>query len=286
MFCNRGIYHKGWSAVTRHSIPWMFGAILPPLDEDVWELYDTSVDWTQAHDVSAEHPDKLAELQRLFLIEAVKYNVLPLDDRRVERFNSELAGRPVLAKGPSQLLFGGMGRLSENSVLNLKNKSYSITADIEVPEGGATGVIVAQGGAFGGWSLYLNESVPTHCYNLLGLARVKVAGTEALKPGNHQVRIEFTYDGGGLGKGGDAALYVDGTQVGSARQDASVPMLFSADETLDLGSDTGTSVSDDYDPETSHFTGSVNWVQLDQGNDDQSHLITPEERMRVAMARQ
>ena len=152
------------------------------------------------------HPERLATLQRQFLIEAVKHQVLPLDDRRIERFNAELAGRPVLAKGPSQLLFGGMGRLSENSVLNLKNKSYSVTADIEVPDGGATGVIVAQGGAFGGWSLYLDEGVPTHCYNLLGLARVKATGTEALTPGNHQVRVEFTYDGGGLGKGGDLSL--------------------------------------------------------------------------------
>jgi arylsulfatase len=272
--------------VTRHSIPWMFGAELPPLDEDVWELYDTTSDWTQAHDLAAEHPDKLAELQRLFLIEAVKYQVLPLDDRRVERFNSEIAGRPVLAKGPSQLLFGGMGRLTENSVVNLKNKSYSVTADIVVPDGGATGVIVAQGGAFGGWSLYLNDGVPTHCYNLLGLARSKAIGDAPLEPGAHQVRLEFRYDGGGLGKGGDAVLYVDGTEVGSARQEASIPMLFSADETLDLGSDTGTSVSDDYTPETSRFTGTINWVQLDQGGDDQSHLITPEERLRVAMARQ
>ena len=133
MLCNRGMYHQGWTAVTRHSVPWMFGAELPPLDDDVWELYDTTTDWTQAHDLVAEHPEKLAALQRLFLIEAVKYQVLPLDDRRIERFNSELAGRPILAQGPSQLLFGGMGRLTENSVLNLKNKSYSVTADVVDP---------------------------------------------------------------------------------------------------------------------------------------------------------
>jgi hypothetical protein len=168
MVCNRGIYHKGWTAVTRHSIPWLFGATLPALDDDVWELYDTSTDWTQVHDLSGEHPDKLAELQRLFLIEAVKYNVLPLDDRRIERFNSEIAGRPQLAKGPVPDFFGGMSRVTENTVLNLKNKSYSITAEVVVPEGGANGVIAAQGGAFGGWSLYLLDGVPTHCYNLLG----------------------------------------------------------------------------------------------------------------------
>ena len=116
--------------------------------------------------------------------------------------------------GPSQLLFGGMGRLTENTVLNLKNKSYSVTADIEIPDGGANGVIVAQGGAFGGWALYLNNGVPTHCYNLLGLNRVKAVATEPLNPGNHQVRIEFTYDGDGLAKGGDTLLFVDGVQVG------------------------------------------------------------------------
>jgi arylsulfatase len=284
--CNRGIYHKGWTAVTRHSVPWDFGAQLVPLDHDTWELYDTATDWTQAHDVAADHPEMLASLQRLFLIEAVKYQVLPLDDRRIERFNSDLAGRPVLVKGNSQLLFGGMGRLTEHSVLNTKNKSYSVTADVIVPEGGGHGVIVAQGGAFGGWSLYLNRGVPTHCYNLLGLQRVKAVGDERMSAGAHQIRMEFTYDGGGLGKGGEAALFVDGNAVGSARQEASIPMIFSGDETLDVGVDAGTSVSDDYGPETSKFDGRVNWVQLDQGSDDQTHLITPDERLRVAMVRQ
>lgn len=284
--CNRGIYHNGWTAVTRHSVPWDFGAQLVPLDEDTWELYDTAADWTQAHDIAADHPEKLAELQRLFLIEAVKYQVLPLDDRRIERFNSDLAGRPVLVKGNSQLLFGGMGRLTENSVLNIKNKSYSVTAEIVVPDGGGQGVIVAQGGAFGGWSLYLNGGIPTHCYNLLGLQRVKAVGDAPLKPGSHQIRMEFTYDGGGLGKGGEAALFVDGNSVGSARQEASIPMIFSGDETLDIGIDSGTSVSDDYSPETSKFDGTVNWVQLDLGSDDHTHLITPEERLRVALVRQ
>jgi arylsulfatase len=283
--CNRGVYHKGWMAVTRHSVPWLFGAELPALDDDVWELYDTTSDWTQAHDLAAEHPDKLAALQRLFLIEAVKYGVLPLDDRRIERFNPEIAGRP-LVKGPSQLFFGGMGRVTENTVLNLKNKSYTVTADVDIPRSGAEGVIVAQGGAFAGWSLYLHEGVPTHCYNLLGLVQVKAKGTEPLTPGHHQVRVEFTYDGGGLAKGADTVLFTDGIEVGKARQEASIPMIFSGDETLDLGVDHGTSVSDDYTPETSRFTGTVNWVRLDQGDDDHSHLIDPEDRMRVALARQ
>ena len=144
-----------------------------------------------------------AELQRLFLIEAARYDVLPLDDRRFERFNADLAGRPQLIHGSSQILFGGMGRLSENSVLVIKNKSHSVTAEIDLPDGDGSGVIVAQGGAFGGWSLYLHEGRPAYCYNTFGVQRFKVYGADPLPAGEHQVRMEFAYDGGGLGKGGD-----------------------------------------------------------------------------------
>jgi arylsulfatase A-like enzyme len=287
MFVNRGIYHKGWTAVTRHSTPWTFAAELPAFDDDVWELYAPD-DWTQAHDLSAERPDKLHELQRLFLIEAVKYDVLPLDDRRVERFNPDLAGRPQLVRGNSQLLFSGMGRLSENSVLVLKNKSHAVTAQIVVPGDGAHGVIIAQGGAFGGWSLYAKDGTPVYCYNLFGLQRFKVAGDRPIPPGEHQVRMEFAYDGGGLAKGGTATLYLDGTEIGQGRVDATEPMIFSGDETTDLGSDTATPVSDDYGPRDNRFTGRVRWVQLDidKAAEDVDHLITPEERLRIAMARQ
>jgi arylsulfatase A-like enzyme len=286
MFCNRGIYHKGWTAVTRHSTPWVMTPS-PPLDQDVWELYGPD-DWTQSHDLAAEEPEKLAELQRLFLIEATKYNVLPLDDRRVERFNADLAGRPQLVRGNRQLLFGGMGRLTENSVVVVKNKSHAVTAQIVVPDGGAEGVIVAQGGAFGGWSLYLKDGRPAYCYNLFGLQRFKVHGEAPVSPGEHQVRMEFAYDGGGLGKGGTATLYVDGAQVGDGRVDATVPMLFSGDETTDVGTDGGTPVSDDLDLRESRFTGRVRWVEIDLGDDaqDADHLITTEERLTIAMARQ
>jgi hypothetical protein len=288
MFCNRGIYHRGWTAVTRHSVPWLVGAPLPPLSDDVWELYDTNTDWSQAHDLAAEMPEKLTELQQLWLEEAHKHNVLPLDDRRVERFNAELVGRPELLKGNSQTLFGGMGRLSENSLLNTKNKSHAVTAEVVVPEGGAEGVIFAQGGAFAGWSLYAKAGRPTYCYNLLGLQRFKIEADAAIPPGTHQVRMEFAYDGGGLAKGGTVTLYVDGAKTGEGRVAATVPLLFSADETADVGRDTASPVSDDYDGEGSVFTGTVNWVQIDLGDDaeDADHLITPEERLRVAMARQ
>jgi arylsulfatase len=286
MFCNRGIYHKGWTAVTRHSLPWM-ATEMPAFDDDVWELYGPD-DWTQARDLSSEQPEKLHELQRLFLIEAEKYNVLPLDDRRFERFNPELAGRPQLVRGNSQLLFGGMGRLSENSVVTVKNKSHAVTAEIVVPADGAEGVIIAQGGAFGGFALYATGGRPAYCYNLFGLERFKVYGEEPIPPGEHQVRAEFAYDGGGLGKGGTVTLYVDGRPVGDGRIGGTVPMLFSADETTDVGSDSATPVSDDYGPKDSAFTGQVRWVQLDidEAAADVDHLIAPEERLRIAMARQ
>jgi arylsulfatase A-like enzyme len=288
MFCNRGIYHEGWTAITRHSTPWMFHAEMPALADDVWELYDTTTDWSQGHDLAAELPEKLAELQELFLEEARKHNVLPLDDRRIERFNADLVGRPELVKGNSQILFGGMGRLTESSLLNTKNKSHSVTAEIVVPDAGAEGVIIAQGGAFAGWSLYTRNGRPKYCYNLLGLQRFKVEGDGVIPPGEHQVRMEFAYDGGGLAKGGTVTLYLDGAEVGEGRVEATVPMIFSGDETADVGSDTASPVSDDYDDEDSAFTGTVNWVQIDLGEDaeDADHLITPDERLRVAMARQ
>jgi arylsulfatase A-like enzyme len=287
MFCNRGIYDRGWTAVTRHSTPWIM-AELPPLADDSWELYDTNSDWSQAHELAAEMPEKLAELKALFMEEARKYNVLPLDDRRVERFNSDIAGRPTLIRGTSQLLFGGMGRLAENVVLNIKNKSHAVTAEVEVPEGGADGVIIAQGGEFAGWSLYIKSGKPKYCYNLFGLQRFYIEGGTEVAPGVHQVRMEFAYDGGGLAKGGTVALYVDGEKTGEGRVEGTVPMAFSADETCDIGSDTASPVAPDYTAETSRFTGKIEWVQIDvdEAAEDLDHLISPEERLQLVMARQ
>jgi arylsulfatase len=286
MFVNRGIYHKGWTAVTRHSIPWV-ATEMPAYDDDDWELYAPD-DWTQANDLASEQPEKLAELQRLFLIEAARYDVLPLDDRRFERFNPDLAGRPQLIRGKSQILFGGMGRLSESSVLATKNKSHALTAQIDVPETGSEGVILAQGGAFGGFSLYVKDGRPAYCYNTFGVERYKVYGSEPIPPGEHQVRMEFRYDGGGLGKGGDVKLFLDGDEAGGGRVEMTVPMVFSADETTDVGFDSATPVSDDIDPKATEFTGTVRWVQIDidDAAEDLDHLITPEERLRIAMARQ
>jgi arylsulfatase len=288
MIGNRGIYHKGWTACTKHRTPWLTGVMeLPAFDDDVWELYSPE-DWSQSNNLATEMPDKLHELQRLWLIEAVKYNVLPLDDRMLERANPDIAGRPQLIQGKRQLLFGGMGRLSEYAVLNMKNKSYAVTAEIVVPENGAEGVIVAQGGVTGGWSLYAHEGKPKFCYNFVGLEFYNVVSDQTLPSGQHQIRMEFTYDGGGIGKGGTVTLYVDGNQVGQDRVDQTEAFIYSADETLDIGRDDASSVSPDYTQKTSHFTGEVNWVEIaiDEAAEDFDHFITEEERYRVAMGRQ
>ncbi len=286
---NRGIYHKGWTAVTRHSTPWLLlGEKVPAFDDDVWELYDTSKDWSQAKNLAQEMPEKLHELQRLWLIEATRYNVLPLDDRKAERLNSDLAGRPVLIKGNSQILFGKMGRLSENSVVNIKNKSHSVTAEIVVPATGAEGVIVCQGGNVGGWSLYTKGGKLKYCYNLLGIHQFYAESATPLAPGEHQVRMEFTYAGGGLGKGGMASLYVDGKKVGEGKIGATAPMVFSADDGCDVGVDTGAPVSPDYGARGNEFSGRIKGVQLAIGSDAESldHLVSPEDAVRIAMARQ
>jgi len=289
MFGNRGIYHRGWTAVTKHKTPWlMLGGTMPAFDDDVWELYDTTTDWTQARDLSTVEPERLHHLQRLWLLEAVKYQVLPMEDRLEVRFDPDVAGRPSLIRGNSQMLFSGMGRLTENCVVNIKNKSHAITAQLEVPESGACGVIVAQGAEIGGWSLYVKDGKPAYCYNFLGLRLFKVYGEQQIPPGDHQVRMEFAYDGGGLAKGGTVSLFLDGTRVGQGRVENTQPMIFSADETTDVAVDSGTAVSDDYGPKSNEFSGRVRWVQIDleKAADDADHLISPEERLRVAMARQ
>jgi arylsulfatase A-like enzyme len=287
MFGNRGIYHKGWSAVTKHKTPWILvGGDLPAFDDDVWELYDGGSDYSQAHNLAADQPERLAALQRLWLIEAVKYNVVPLDDRSAERTNAELAGRPTLIRGNSQQFFPGMGRLSENSVVSIKNKSFSITAEVDVPDGGAEGVIIAQGGRFGGWALYAKDGRAKFVYNVLGIHEYAAAADTPIPTGTHQVRMEFAYDGGGLGKGGDVTLYYDGNPAGTGRVENTQPMIFSADETTDIGYESGTTVTPDYTAQDSRFTGKINWIQLDLGDDDHDHFIDPEERLRIAMARQ
>jgi arylsulfatase len=288
IFGNRGIYHKGWTAVTKHRTPWLLiGVTMVPFDDDVWELYSDE-DWSQATNLAGKMPEKLHELQRLFLIEAARHKVLPLDDRVGERMNSDTAGRPVLVRGNTQLLFGGMGRLSENSVLNLKNKSHSVTADIEVPASGAEGVIVSQGANIGGWSLYAKGGKLKYCYNVAGVYHYFVESSGRLPAGQHQVRMDFAYAGGGLGKGGKVTLYVDGKQVGAGDIPMTQAMIFSADDGADVGEDSGAPVSPDYGPVRNAFNGNVKGVLLSIVDDPKNagHLVTPEEAIRAMLGRQ
>ena len=181
--------------------------------------------------------------------------MLPIDDRTAERLNPDIAGRPTLIRGNSQLLFAGMGRLSESSVVSIKNKSFSVTAEVQVPDGGASGVIIAQGGRFGGWSVYVDAGTAKFVYNVLGIQHFTIAADRPIPEGTHQVRMEFAYDGGGLAKGGDVTLYYDGEAVGSGRVGATQPLIFSADETTDVGYESGTAVSPDYTPQVEPVHG-------------------------------
>jgi arylsulfatase len=287
MFGNRGIYHKGWTAVTHHVTPWINSKSIP-LDDDVWELYDTTKDWSQSNNLAKQMPEKLRQLQRLWLIEATRYKVLPIDDRLIEKMNPDTAGRPVLISGKTQILFGGMGHLSENCVLNLKNKSHSVTAELVVPEKGAQGVIIAQGANIGGWSLYANAGKLKYCYNWGGFKHFMVEATTPIPAGEHQVRMEFAYAGGGVGKGGTVTLYTDGKKVGEGTIDATLAFVFSADDGLDVGEDSGAPVSPDYGPQGNAFNGKVKGIQLAiaEAAENSDHLVTPADAMRVAMARQ
>jgi arylsulfatase len=258
IFGNRAIYHDGWLAGTVHKAPWE-PKPRATLAADVWELYDVRSDWSLADDVAAKEPAKLAELQALFMREAERNQVLPIDDRGVERANAQLAGRPDLMAGRSSLtLAGGMAGMQENVFLNVKNKSVKITAEVEVPEGGGQGTILAQGGRFGGWSLYVDGGKPGYAYNFLGLERTAVASPTPLPAGKATIELDFAYDGGGLGKGGLATLSVNGKPVAEGRIERTQPMIFSADETADVGIDLGTPVVESVGAEgKSRFNGKI-----------------------------
>jgi arylsulfatase A-like enzyme len=287
MFCNRGIYHNGWSAVTKHRTPWQTtGEVGIAFDDDVWELYDGGSDWTQARDLSTEKPDKLHELQRLFLIEATRYNVLPLDDRGFERVLPDVAGRPTLIKGNRQLFLPGMGGLTGGlHIVNWRNRSWSLTAQVEVPDGGAEGVLLTYGGRVGGWAFYLRGGVPTFCYNYFGLDQSYARGDRPAPAGERQLRLEFAYDGGGVGKGGDVTLYIDGAAAGAGRVERTQPLGYGY-EYSDVGRDELTTVTDDYPRGDNAFTGAIKWIELRTGDDSYEHLIDPADYIRVAMAEQ
>jgi arylsulfatase len=264
MFGNRAIYHDGWFARTIHKAPWE-PKPRRGLAEDIWELYDTRTDFSLVNDLAAKLPEKLAELQALFMYEAEKNHVLPIDDRTIERVNAVLAGRPDLMAGRTSLtLAEGMTGMTENVFLNIKNRSKTIVAEIEVPKGGANGAILVQGGRFGGWALYVKEGVLAYGYNFLGLQRFTIAAKEPLRPGKSTIRFEFTYDGGGLGKGGVGRLFVNDRKAAEGRIERTQPMIFSADETADVGIDLATPVVEAIGSEArSRFTGRIPKVTIE-----------------------
>ena len=260
---NRGIYSEGWFAGTIHRAPW---EQLPrrKLQDDIWELYDTRKDFSLANDLAAANPEKLREMQDLFMKEAIKNRVLPIDDRLLERINAATAGRPDLMGDRASLtLSSGMVGMSENVFINIKNRSLSITAEVEIPDGGANGVILAQAGRFGGWSLYLRDGKPTYCYNFLGLQEYKVSASQPVSAGKSTIRMNFDYDGGGVGKGGTATILVNGEKVASGRIDRTQAMIFSADEGAGVGVDDATPVTNDYKERDNAFTGKILKVTVD-----------------------
>jgi arylsulfatase A-like enzyme len=285
---NRSIYHEGWTAVTRHGTPWqMVPEGLPAFDKDVWELYDTRTDWSQAHDLAEKYPDKLRELQQLFLIEASKYNVFPLDDRVTERENPEVAGRIDLFSGRASVTYrGGMGRFTEETTLNVKNRSHSVTARVDIPEGGGDGVLIAQGGRFGGWSLYVVDGHLSYAHNCYGRDLYTVRSDERLEAGPQELTFEFQYDGGGIGRGGEVRLAAGGKVVGKGRVEQTTAYYFSFDETLNVGVDRGTPVTDDYLPVHNAFTGTIETVRIDLHDDGTEQHLTATDRQRIALAHQ
>ena len=279
---NRGIYHEGWTAVTRHGVPWKMAEEPRGFDDDVWELYDTTTDWTQAHDVAAEYPDKLHELQELFVQEAKRYNVFPLDDRVTERENAELAGRLDLQHGRTSIEFGPKTRrLAEDAAPNVKNRSHTISVALEA-DADSDGVLVAQGGRFGGWSLYCRKGVLTYAYNTYGRDHYLVRATRPLSAGTHEVAMRFSYDGGPPGSGGDVRLEIDGEVVGEGRVDRSTAYYFSFDETLNVGVDVGTPVSEEYPAVDNAFSGTIHRVRFDLDADGSP--LSNVERLRTKLA--
>lgn len=263
IFGNRGIYHEGWFAGTVHRAPWE-KVPRQKLQDDPWELYDTTKDFSLVNDLAKTNPAKLKELQGIFMKDASKYRVLPIDDRLMERMVASSAGRPDLMGDRTSLtLAPGMDSMSENVFINIKNRSLSITADVEIPEGGANGVILVQGGRFGGWSLYLKDGKPTYCYNFVGLQEYKVAAPNALAAGKATIRMNFDYDGGGIGKGGTASILVNGEKVASGRIERTQLGIFSADETAAVGVDDATPVTNDYKERDNAFTGKILKVVID-----------------------
>ena len=264
MFGNRAIYHDGWVAAAKHRTPWA-SAPDGPLAEDNWQLYHVAEDFSQAHDLAASNPEKLSELQALFLQEAIKYDVLPLDDRVYERFNAAIAGRPDLMGDRTSLtVYPGMNMITENTFINVKNRSHVITAEVEIPEQGAEGVILAQGGRFAGWSLYMKDGKVSYVHNWVGKERYTITSPEPVTSGKATIRYEFNYQSGDRpGMGGKGTISVNGQQVAEGQIGNTTPFLFSADETADVGMDLATPVTEEYAEGDNNFTGTIEKITIE-----------------------
>lgn len=264
MFGNRGIYHDGWVACTRHSIPWVLTPQLPPLKDDVWELYNVNEDFSQANNLAASNPAKLKELQDLFEKEAIRNHVFPIDDRRSERFNPAIAGRPDLLNGRTTLtVYPGMTGMMENAFINVKGVHHTIDAEIELKNSSTSGVIIAQAGYFGGWVIYMKDGIVHHEYNWFAIERTNIASTEPLPPGKHTISYEFIPDNAKPGTGGKSILSVNGKKVAEAHIPKTQPFAFSADEGADVGIDLETNVSPDYPQINNAFTGKIYRVTVE-----------------------
>jgi len=258
---NRGIYKDGWYATSLHKVAWE-AQPRTTFDQDKWELFNTTEDFSCANDLAAKNPDKLKEMQQAFLTEAVKYNVLPLDDRVYERFNPAIAGRPDLMAGRTSLaVYEGMVGMKENAFINTKNSSYTVTAEVELPQSATSGVLLAQGSSHAGWSFYVKDGKPKFAYNYLGNVTT-IASGERLPAGRVTVSYDFVYDGGKPGSGGTGTIFINGKKVATGRIDHTIPFLFGA-ETADVGMDLYTPVTSDYAKGKNQFTGKIDKVTID-----------------------
>ena len=265
MFGNRAIYHDGWVACTRHSIPWDMSVKMPALKDDVWELYNVANDFSEANNLAAQNPAKLKELQEVFLKEAERNHVLPIDDRRSERFIPAVAGRPDLLNGRKSLtVFPGMVGMMENAFINVKGVHHTITSEVELTDDKTNGVIIAQAGYFGGWTIYFKDGRPHQEYNFFGIERTNIAGDKPIPVGKHTISYEFIPDTAKPGTGGKSILSVDGQKVAEGQIPKTQPFAFSADEGADVGLDAETNVSPDYKQFANSFTGKIVKVTVEQ----------------------
>ncbi|GGL28580.1 sulfatase-like hydrolase/transferase [Phycicoccus endophyticus] len=285
MVGNRGIYHEGWTAVARHGRPWRMTEAPRPFEDDPWELYDTTADWSQSRDLAGSDPQRLAALREVFVEEAARHHVFPLDDRVTERENPELAGRFDLHHGRRRMVFGPTTRrLSEEAAPNVKNRSHRVSVELDLPHShlppqASGGVLVAQGGRFGGWSFYLLDGRPCYAYNRYGRDLTVVRSRTVVRPGAHTLAMDFVYDGGPPGSGARVSLLVDGTVVGEGRLAATTAYYFAFDETFNVGVDRGSPVVDDYPPLRNAFTGRIDKVVVDL---EPGAPLAPEERAALA----